>query len=290
MRRQSYERYRVTRNIIGWKEMEVWFYWDENKNWRHIWIEQSEQNLREFLKIRSLCFGGSAFHVFCFWCSFCFLSHFSIQLSKWFYNDRDDDEVAFMKSSAWNRRWYRWCARVLDACWWMRKSLSLCICSTEEWPTTRTRYFRIDSEEDRIRKRSTNTYLDFDLIRISTCSWKSVTISLCFFFIIMTDSSDSKWTSSRSFLNFDNSKSRLQLAWNWKEGFLELVLEVSMFFVSIFCRFKFFYFYFRFLKVIFIWFFFNFKFWIIFFLFQVWLLWILWTNILDFDLNTMFFL
>lgn len=68
---------------------------------------------------------------------------------------------------------------------------------------------------------SCTAYLALFFVRISTCSWKSVIISLCFFFKSVAVSSDSRWTSSSSLRSFSSSASRLRLASNCQRELLQ---------------------------------------------------------------------
>lgn len=73
-----------------------------------------------------------------------------------------------------------------------------------------------------------NAYLALFFVRISTCSWKSVIISLCFFFKSKVVSSDSRWTSSSSLRSFSSSASRLRLASNWDWKIHQLWLDCNI--------------------------------------------------------------
>lgn len=70
-------------------------------------------------------------------------------------------------------------------------------------------------------------YLALFFVRISTCSWKSVIISLCFFFKSVAVSSDSRWTSSSSLRSFSSSASRLRLASNCQRELLVSLVYID---------------------------------------------------------------
>lgn len=79
---------------------------------------------------------------------------------------------------------------------------------------------------------SCTAYLALFFVRISTCSWKSVIISLCFFFKSVAVSSDSRWTSSSSLRSFSSSASRLRLASNCQRELLQSLLYIDGIYIS----------------------------------------------------------